>query len=262
LINQAYQVGEKLGLAVSTEDEAGPFQTIPCPGQSWQPEGQPTQQPHEYLRNGTAKLLTLFHPKSGEVRVKGVVSGANAILHPWLKREMTEILKTLPEAPLLDAETNRACWLVWQADLSHLLPLPEKLPALRMLLTWDILKGHHTPELVNWLIEQGVMLLYTTLGGSCLNMAESIQRILSHSPGLRRPAARNPARDHRLLRSRGPRLEPGTDLLCVGRKTLTPSSRSRQRRFALGGSGACTHRPLRLRTTLIQKWQATCQMTH
>ena len=42
------------------QDEAGPYQAIPQPGQSWRPEGQPVGQPHEYIRGGTAKLLTLF----------------------------------------------------------------------------------------------------------------------------------------------------------------------------------------------------------
>jgi hypothetical protein len=60
LIEKAYKMGESLGLAVWTEDEAGPFQTAPYPGSSWEPEGHPNRQPHEYIRNGTAKLLTLF----------------------------------------------------------------------------------------------------------------------------------------------------------------------------------------------------------
>jgi len=47
-----------------------------------------------------------------------------------------------------------------------------------MLLIWDNLQGHYTPELVLWLFAHGVMLLYTPLGGSWLHMAESIQRIL------------------------------------------------------------------------------------
>ena len=55
-------LGEQLGLDVWCEDEAGPFQTVPQPGPSWQPEGQPAAQPHEYFRDGTAKVLTLFHP--------------------------------------------------------------------------------------------------------------------------------------------------------------------------------------------------------
>ena len=47
-----------------------------------------------------------------------------------------------------------------------------------LLLVWDNLAGHHTPALVDWLVEQGVWPLPTPLGGSWLNLAESIQRIL------------------------------------------------------------------------------------
>ena len=65
------------------QDEAGPYATRPQPGESWRPEGQPKRQPHEYLRNGGAKLMTLFRPATGEVRAKGVVSVTNAVLHPW-----------------------------------------------------------------------------------------------------------------------------------------------------------------------------------
>ena len=99
-----------MGLAVWNEDEAGPYQTRPYPGSSWHPKGEPERQLHEYIRNGTAKLLTLFHPATGEVRVKGVTSSANAILHPWLKEELSQILETLPPPKELDAETNRKLW--------------------------------------------------------------------------------------------------------------------------------------------------------
>ena len=67
-----------MGLAVWAEDEAGPYQTVPYPGESWQPESHPVRQPHEYIRNGTAKMLTLFHPATGKVRVKGVTQSTNA----------------------------------------------------------------------------------------------------------------------------------------------------------------------------------------
>jgi hypothetical protein len=96
LIEQAYTVGEYLGLAVWGQDEAGPYQTRPYPGNRWQPEGQPARQPHEYVREGTAKLLTLFHPASGQVRVKGVTSSTNDVLHGWLKKELTAIVAALP----------------------------------------------------------------------------------------------------------------------------------------------------------------------
>src|SRR5215212_8413769 len=41
-----------------------------------------------------------------------------------------------------------------------------------------LLTGHHTPSLMVWLFNQGIMPWFTPLGGSWLNMAESIQRIL------------------------------------------------------------------------------------
>jgi hypothetical protein len=52
LIEEAYRLAEAMGLAVWCTDQAGPFQTMPYAGQSWQPEGQPARQPHEYLRDG------------------------------------------------------------------------------------------------------------------------------------------------------------------------------------------------------------------
>ena len=77
-------------------DEAGPFQTVPYPGHSWECQGHPQRQPHEYIRNGTAKLLTLFHPADGQLRTKGVTRSTNAVLHDWLKQELSEILAALP----------------------------------------------------------------------------------------------------------------------------------------------------------------------
>ncbi|WP_406585131.1 hypothetical protein [Deinococcus aetherius] len=47
-----------------------------------------------------------------------------------------------------------------------------------MWLVLDNLTGHKTPDLVCWLMRQGIMPLYTPVAGSWLNMAESIQRIL------------------------------------------------------------------------------------
>ena len=70
LIERAYTLGAALGLAVWCEDEAGPFQAVPHPGYSWQPQGHPATQPHEYVRGGTAKILTLFHPATGQVRLQ------------------------------------------------------------------------------------------------------------------------------------------------------------------------------------------------
>lgn len=261
MIERAYQVGEKLGLSIWTQDEAGPYQTIPYPGTSWQPESQPARQPHEYARNGTAKLLTLFHPASGQVRVKGVRSSANVILHPWLQAQLTEILATLPDKPPLEPDLNRSLWLSWQAGLTQPLSLPEELPPLRMLLIWDNLKGHYTVDMVCWLFEHGIMPLYTPLGGSWLNMAESMQRILVQR-GLAGQQPETPEQIMALLEgvAQGWNLNPTP--FEWGGKRAARRQRSRQRRHALGGSGACSRRPIRRRSTLVQKWQSSCQTTH
>jgi hypothetical protein len=123
---------------------------------------------------GTAKLLTLFRPAPGEARAKGVASAPNAILHPWLRDELTAVLATLP-APTVPEEARPAAarWVTW---LEH--EPGAALPPLRLIPVWDYLAGHLTPDLVVWLFQHGVLPLYTPLSGSWLNMAESVQRIL------------------------------------------------------------------------------------
>ena len=136
--------------------------------------GCPQRQPHEYLRGGTAKLLTLFRPATGEVRARGVTSAPNAVLHPWLQGELTQILAGLPAVTA--PEPERPPLARWETRLGHA-PV-EPLPPLRVLLVWDNLAGHKTPALVQWLWRHGVLPLYTPLSGSWLNMAESLQRII------------------------------------------------------------------------------------
>jgi hypothetical protein len=261
LIEQAHKIAEKMGLAVWNEDEAGPYQTKPYPGSSWQPEGEPERLPHEYLRDGTAKLLTLFHPASGEVRVKGVTRSTNAILHPWLKEELSNILQTLPPPKELDVETNRKLWEMWQEGLSLPITLPEILPALRMLLIWDNLRGHYTPEMILWLFEHGIMPLYTPLGGSWLNMAESIQRILFQR-GLAGQYPQTPTDIISSLEAVADAWNQNPTPFVWGGKRAARRQRSRQRRHTLGGSGAYTRRPIRRKSTLLQEWQRSCQTTH
>lgn len=161
------------------EDEAGPYQAIPQPGASWQPEGHPAIQPHEYERGGTAKLLTLFRPATGLLRAKGVLSASNAVLHPWLKGELTEVLAEIEKAhPRADLppEEERPLNARWETWLGH---QPRTLlPPLRIVLVLDNLAGHLSTDLVQWFFEHGVMPLYTPIGGSWLNMAESVQRII------------------------------------------------------------------------------------
>src|SRR5262249_2592982 len=79
-------LGGGMGLGVWCTDQAGPYQTTPYASQSWRPEGDPGRLPHEYLRDGTARALTRFRPADGRVRLNGVTTCPDAVLHPWLKR--------------------------------------------------------------------------------------------------------------------------------------------------------------------------------
>jgi hypothetical protein len=170
----AYRVAEAMGIPLWCQDEAGPYQAVPQPGQSWQLEGHPRCHPHEYIRGGTAKLLTLFRPATGEVRAKGVSNAPNAVLHPWLKHELLQVLAELPEAPTVSMELpTPAQWATWLGHVPHL-----PLPPLRLILVWDNLAGHLSTSIVTWLFAHGVMPLYTPLSGSWLNMVESVQRII------------------------------------------------------------------------------------
>ena len=170
----AYRGAEAAGVPVWCQDEAGPYQAVPHPGASWAPVGEARRQPHEYVRGGTAKLLTLFRPATGEVRAKGVTTAPNTVLHPWLQAELTQVLLTLPVEARPEAQ--RPPLARWETWLGH--TPREPLPPLRLLLVWDNLAGHLSWAIVRWLFAHGVMPLYTPLGGSWLNMAEALQRIL------------------------------------------------------------------------------------
>jgi hypothetical protein len=262
LIERAYTQADAMGLANWTTDQAGPFQTRPYQGSSWQLEEHPKRQAHEYVRNGVAKMLTLFTPSTGQVEVKGVRRCTNDILHPWLEQVLTEKLKALPEPTTrLDPEANRQLWESWFEGLSKRPSLPDELPPLRGLLVLDNLTGHKTPSFVNWLIEHGICPLYTPLGGSWLNMSESIQRILQR----RALAGQSPETPDEIIAwfeatARGWNRNP-TPFIWGGKRAAR-RERSRNRRHALGGSGACTKRPIRRRPTKVEKWRSTNQVTH
>jgi len=174
VIELAYQVAEAAGVPLWCQDEAGPYQGVPHPGASWQPLGRPRRLPHEYIRGGTAKLLTLFRPATGEVRGKGVTHAPNTVLHPWLQGELTQVLATVPAVAVPESQRPAAAqWATW---LGHEPRAPR--PPLRLILIWDNLAGHLSWAIVDWLFRHGIMPLNTPLSGSWLNLAEAVQRIL------------------------------------------------------------------------------------
>ena len=245
------------------EDEAGPYQTIPIPGQSWQPTGQPGRQAHEYIRNGTAKLLTLFHPCDGQVRVKGVTSCTNAILLPWLKEQLTAILADLPLPADQTATTaHRPTWEEWQVGLTVKFTVCTELPPLRMILVLDNLVGHTNSEWVCWCMNHGIMLLYTPVAGSWLNMAESIQRVVKRR-ALDGTHLGTPEEIIASLEAVAAVWNQNPTPFIWGGKRATRRYRAKQRHHTQGGSGAYTHRPVqRPQRSLMAEWRRTCQMTH
>ena len=241
-----------MGIAVWGEDEAGPYQTIPYAGHSWQVQQHPVKQPHAYSPNGTAKMLTLFHPATGHVRVKGVMRTTNAVLHRWLQETLSAILAALPVLEsTLSPQQVCAVWQLWDEELTT--PIAADLPPLRMILIMDNLSGHKTPALVRWLFAQGILPLYTPLGGSWLNMTESVQRILKR----RALAGQHPTCPAEIITW----LEDTADAwnahptpFVWGGKRHARRQRSRYKRYSLGGSGACTNTPLPRSPSPYPQW--------
>jgi hypothetical protein len=176
------------------------------------------------------------------------------VLHGWLEQELVAIIAGLPPPALVtDATANATQWANWQRGLKQPVTLPAELPPLRLLLILDNLAGHRTPRFVNWLVQHGIMPLYTPLGGSWLNMAESIQRILKR----RAIAGQHPTMASEIIAwleasARGWNADP-TPFIWGGKRAAR-RARSWQRRHALGGSGACTNQPIRRQTA---KWRST-----
>ncbi len=243
-IERAYAVAEREGLPVWNQDEAGPYQAIPQPGPAWQPEGEPARQPHEYVRGGTAKLLTLFHPATGQVRAKGVTQATNAVVHPWLQEELTAVLAELPPVTAPEAAVRQWETWGWDAAVQESWGLTGPLPPIRLILIWDNLTGHKNRELVRWLVEHGVLPLYTPIGGSWLNMAESVQRILVR----RALAGQHPETAAEViawLEATVAGWNQAPTPFEWGGKRAARRQRARERRHRLGGSGAYTRRPIR-----------------
>jgi hypothetical protein len=218
LIEAAYT---QAALPVWTEDEAGPYQTLPYPGAHWQPRGLPIRYPHDYLRRSTAKQLTLFYPKSGAVRVKGVRRATNAVLHPWLEAELAQILAALP-APteVLSVTENRHRWERWQEGLTVRITLPEVLPPLRMLHVARTGQSHRPSHAV-----VGALVVRTrhhaALHAAERQLAEygGIDSAHPHAARVGRSPPTDAGGDHRVVGGDCRGVEPDTDTICLGWQT-------------------------------------------
>ncbi len=133
-------------MAVWCQDEAGPYQAIPQPVRPGSPWGSPPAGPHEYIRGGTAKLLTLFRPATGEVRAEPVATAPNAVLHPWLKAELVAILAALPAADAAAPRPRGLAGRPGRQACASASPCLADLPPLRALLIWDNLTRPQEPR--------------------------------------------------------------------------------------------------------------------
>ena len=198
------------------------------------------------------------------MRLQPAARGTNAVLHPWLREHLSAILAELPPAaPSQDPAATQAAWAVWQAGLTRPFTLPHDLPPLRLLLVWDNLTGHKTPDLVLWLCAHGVMPLYTPVGGSWLNMAESIERVLKRR-ALDGQHPHSPAEIGSWFEQTAQRWnEQPTPFVWNGKRRQRRRRSGGDQTHRLGGSGACTPRPLRRnRATGASECQIPRQTTH
>lgn len=233
---RASLLGERLGFQVWCEDEAGPSQTIPPPGNSWHSDNRPARQAHHYLRGDTAKLRTLFRPATGAFRAEAVQQRTTALLHPWVQRALTAILTQCPPAPERVPTGRR--WHDWDrypaAD-----QLDRLFPPVRMLVIWDTLAGHTSHSIVQWCAEHGMLFLSTPNAGSWLTMAESVQRIIK-----RRALQGSQTYDVEVLKPWLIDAVPGwkrhpTPFIWGGKRHAR-RDRASARRHRVGGSGATT----------------------
>jgi hypothetical protein len=185
--------------------------------------------------------LTLFRPATGQVRGEPVTGTPNAVLHPWLQAEVRALLADLPPVPDPPAPERQAAFWWWATgDLPTWL---TEVPPVRLLLIWDNLAGHRTPELVAWLLERGVWVLPTRLGGSWLTLAEAIQRILVRR-ALDGQHPTNAQEVMRRLREQVTGWNADPTPFVWGGKRAARRQRARERRHALGGAAGFTRRPL------------------
>ena len=233
-----------MGLPVWCTDQAGPFQTIPYPGRSWRPAGEPARLPHEYLRDGTAKVLTLFHPADGRVRVQGATSCPNAVLHPWLKRELATILAAMPEPDAGAKATVRRSWERWQDGLTIKPTCWRNCHRCGCCWYWTTWPGTRPPRSCAGCLNMASCRCTRRWAGSWLNMAESTQRVLKR----RALDGRHPSHTGQIIAwfeaVAGHWNESPTPFVWGGKRAAR-RQRQRERRHRVGGSGAYTRVPIR-----------------
>ncbi len=193
------------------------------------------------MRGGTAKLLTLFRPATGEVRAEPVDRTPHVVFQEWRRRERAVIGAAGPPAPVVPGPGHRG------EDWPVTPPPPgwaEGLPPLRVRLIGDHRAGHGDWELEQDRLHQGILPLSTPVAGSWRNLAEAIQRIRVRR-ALAGQQPQNAAEVKAWLAAavRGWNADPTP--FEGGGKRAARRQRARQRRHTLGGAAGYTRRPIR-----------------
>ena len=166
-------VAEAAGIPLWCQDEAGPYQAIPQPGPAGRRSGKPASAPRVRPRRDR---------QAADPAPPGHGRGPRQRRHERDQRRAPPLAPGGADRRARHAPTRHhpederpplARWATW---LGH--EPREPLPPLRLLLIWDNLAGHLSWSIVRWLLQHGVMPLYTPLSGSWLNLAESVQRII------------------------------------------------------------------------------------
>ena len=216
-----------------------------------------------HIRGGTTKILTLFHPATGQVRLQSAARGTNAVLHPWLREHLSAILAELPPpAPSQDPAATPAAWAVWQAGLTRPFTLPHDLPPLRLLLVWDDLRPQDA--------RPGAVAVrawrYAPLHARGRQLAQhgGVDRARAQAPRARRAASASPAEIGSWFEQTAQRWnEQPTPFVWNGKRRQRRRRPGGDQTHRLGGSGACTPRPLRRnRATGASECQIPRQSTH
>lgn len=178
----------------------------------------------------------------------------NAVLHPWLKQQLTVLLASLSPVPAQQEQAWGHRWTDWGYPEGY----AERWnwPPVRMVLIWDNLVGHYTADMVVWCYHHGIAPLYTPLGGSWLNLAESVQRILVRRALCgQHPQSTDEIEAWLSATVRGWNADP-TPFEWAGKRW---QRRQRQREHhSLGGSAGYTIRPIRRRWQAQERRERVC----
>jgi hypothetical protein len=130
--------------------------------------------------------------------------------------------------------------------------------AVWLLLVMDNRIGHINPEWLLWCFQRGILPIYTPLGGRWLNMAESIQRLLKRRAldGFYPHQVQTIIARFEAL-ARGWNAHP-TPFVWGGKRHERRRRARAKPLHPVGGSGACTQRPLER----LNKWRRSYQVTH